>query len=633
MLFGKKKEKKGQGSGLDDKNAIRFYCGQDVIDELLEDGIDISSIPETAFLLDIIEIPFSLSYTADRKHCSVEICSRSEIGVLDRSKPIAKIDLNRSSSNVSVEATDQLRDQLPVFFAFSVNLAKYAAENDLLKPCEEDSGILLKVKNDEIVAQTVSGRKRPAMMCTTLFGAPQMMRPYMDEVMKKSVIENMDTEAIEGLAEAGDIDMMDHMMTLNMNGSEDMPQDFEKAVYWIRKMAEAGESNGMFNLGLHYAKGCGVERDFGQAVYWMQRALEAGDDDAEEPIETYRKAGEYLRKAEAGDAQAQADYARYLFSSAESLEQAGPDKDYEEAFSWAKKAAAQFNLDGICAMGLAYEHGYGVEEDVEKAFKLYERAAVKGHAPSMTNLGCLYGRGDGVEQDEAKAMEWLEKAAELKDPGALKILHREDPEDLLEGVNMDKLRKKMEAGDVNAVKQYAAACLMGSKYVEEGPERGEELLNDLANQGDTESLRILGMHYRNNSSDGEKLYLDMMLKAIGYYERIGDERYEDGELARELASCYSWMPEQKNSLDTDLAIYWYKVSADLDDEEAGHMVSLLCYVRDNKAKQGIADDADFLQYMVENGKMEESETWSPEIDTSREEHERLFEHFRKQYPV
>jgi TPR repeat protein len=30
----------------------------------------------------------------------------------------------------------------------------------------------------------------------------------------------------------------------------------------------------MFNLGLHYAKGFGVERDFEKALYWMEQAEE-----------------------------------------------------------------------------------------------------------------------------------------------------------------------------------------------------------------------------------------------------------------------------------------------------------------------------------------------------------------------
>ena len=57
---------------------------------------------------------------------------------------------------------------------------------------------------------------------------------------------------------------------------------------------------------MYYVKGCGVTRDFQKAAEWMKKAAENGDEDASEVAEMYGKATENLKKAESGDAAAQA---------------------------------------------------------------------------------------------------------------------------------------------------------------------------------------------------------------------------------------------------------------------------------------------------------------------------------------
>lgn len=61
------------------------------------------------------------------------------------------------------------------------------------------------------------------------------------------------------------------------NGDDEVEPDVEKAVYWFTKLAELDNSDAQFNLGLHYAEGCGIERDFEKAAYWFERAAENGD--------------------------------------------------------------------------------------------------------------------------------------------------------------------------------------------------------------------------------------------------------------------------------------------------------------------------------------------------------------------
>lgn len=144
----------------------------------------------------------------------------------------------------------------------------------------------------------------------------------------------------------------------------------------------------------------------------MQESAKNGDADAPALAEEYERAAKTLPLAEQGDAQAQADLAKTLMKLGNSLEQAGPGKDYADSFVWAEKSAAQNNGDGLWTLALAYEHGRGVKKNAKKAVELYQKGADVGHAPSQHSLGCYYMRGEVVPQDEQKGFALVQTAAE-----------------------------------------------------------------------------------------------------------------------------------------------------------------------------------------------------------------------------
>ena len=224
--------------------------------------------------------------------------------------------------------------------------------------------------------------------------------------------DNRDLEEKIEDAEDGDEDTMQELAMLYLNGNDEVDPDPQKAVYWLTKLAELDNSDAQFNLGLHYAKGHGVARDFAKAAYWMECAAYNGDTDAPALIEKYQKAAAAAEKLPSSDPQAQADLARVLTELAGSLNQAGTEKDYEEAFELAQKSAQQGNGDGLYALALAYEHGRGVEQDVEQALEYYRKGVELGHAPCMHNYGCYFMRGEIVQQDKPQAIALCRKAAE-----------------------------------------------------------------------------------------------------------------------------------------------------------------------------------------------------------------------------
>ena len=325
--------------------------------------------------------------------------------------------LHGTAKGDDVDADEGDEDTVKIAYAVAEGVNKLLQEKGMLDECAEldegMQGVLFGIdKDEEITIKIVEGKKRPALLCTTPFGAPRMMRPYSDEIMSQFAMENMSFEDMEEAANAGDVDAMEQLAMAYLNGDDDVDEDPEKAYYWFVKCAEAGNDQAMFNVGLFTAKGFGTERDFAKAAEWMQKAADEGDEDAEAYAEEYRKLADAVEKAKAGDAQAQADLAGGLMKLGGSLDQAGEGKDYEESVMWAEKAVAGGCPDGYWTLALAYHHGRGVDEDMDKAIEIYQKGADAGSAPCQHNLGCEYMSGENLKKDYHKGFELIKAAAE-----------------------------------------------------------------------------------------------------------------------------------------------------------------------------------------------------------------------------
>ena len=276
----------------------------------------------------------------------------------------------------------------------------------------ENEGIQLYMENEELKYKAVTGKDRPEMMCTTLFDGVKMCRPYLDETLEQSLFDFTSLDEKIEAAEDGDENCISELVMLYTNGDNETKPDPQKAVYWLQKLADAGNAVGMFNLGLYTAKGFGTNRDLAQAAEWMEKAAQAGDEDAPEVAKQYRKMVDDLKKAEAGDAQAQSDVAIAFMQLGNSLDPAGPGKDYEDSLFWAKKAEKQECPDAMWVLALAYQHGRGVAADEKKAVSYYEKGAQLGNAACQHSLGCEYMTGIHMKQDKKKGFELFLRSAE-----------------------------------------------------------------------------------------------------------------------------------------------------------------------------------------------------------------------------
>ena len=135
-----------------------------------------------------------------------------------------------------------------------------------------------------------------------------------------------------------------------------------EAVKWFRKSADQNCYEGLYQLGLCYADGEGVERDPAEA--------EA----------CYRKAAKSLKYwAKQGNKWAQVYYGEWL-KNGFSVEQ-----NVTEALKWLRKSADQNCPDALFQLGICYENGEGVERDLDEAEAWYRKALDAGYGPLAQN--------------------------------------------------------------------------------------------------------------------------------------------------------------------------------------------------------------------------------------------------------
>ena len=219
------------------------------------------------------------------------------------------------------------------------------------------------------------------------------------------------------LAEQGDAEAQYNLGVMYDNG-RGVPEDDGQAAFWYRKAAEQGHAEAQFNLGVMYADGEGVPEDDVQAAFWFRKAAEQGDAEAQYNLGVMYANGEgvpeddvqavfWFRKA-AGQGDAEAQYnLGYMYDNGRGV----PEDDGQAVFWWRKAAGqgvakAQFNL------GFMYDNGEGVPEDDRQAVFWWRKAAEQGHAKAQSNLGVMYANGEGVPEDDRQAVFWWRKAAE-----------------------------------------------------------------------------------------------------------------------------------------------------------------------------------------------------------------------------
>ncbi len=187
--------------------------------------------------------------------------------------------------------------------------------------------------------------------------------------------------------------------------------DFAAALQLLKPLAEQGDAQAQFNLGLMYFNGNGVAQDYKTAVKW------------------------YTLAAAQGVASAQYNLG-LMFEEGNGVAQ-----DYKTAVKWYTLAAEQGYAHAQNNLGNKLIDGQGVAQDYNAAFKWYTLAAEQGNAFAQYNLGLMYGNA----QDYVKAHMWWNIAAIDGNSDALK--------------NYDKAAKLMTPAQIAEAQEAASRCI------------------------------------------------------------------------------------------------------------------------------------------------------------------------------
>lgn len=150
---------------------------------------------------------------------------------------------------------------------------------------------------------------------------------------------------------------------------------------WVA-LANEGDTDSAFKLGMMYDTADSVKHDPKRAVYWYQRAAEQGNIHAQHNLAVAYANGE------------------------------GVELNIAKAIEWWKRAARQGNSDSQYNLGIIYAMGsHGIKRNIEMAKRWWRKAAISGDALAQYNLGTLYANGDGQIRSYCEATRWWEKSA------------------------------------------------------------------------------------------------------------------------------------------------------------------------------------------------------------------------------
>jgi uncharacterized protein len=152
---------------------------------------------------------------------------------------------------------------------------------------------------------------------------------------------------------------------------------FKDAGVIFQPLAQAGNADAQYYMGILFALGRGVQRDTVQAESWLLKAAQQRHTGAQ-----YSLGAIHLQRS-----------------------------DIPQAIKYFETAAARGHRSAAYNLGVIYAKGHDVDRDMEQAFKWYSLAAAKGHPNAQFNLGVFYRDGLGTDPNAHKALEWLSEAA------------------------------------------------------------------------------------------------------------------------------------------------------------------------------------------------------------------------------
>ena len=175
----------------------------------------------------------------------------------------------------------------------------------------------------------------------------------------------------------------------------------DDAVFWLRRSADNGNAEAMFNLGVSASMGRGVKKDHTQAARWYNLAK--------------CRNGQVIPSPETPPSHSQS-YRRYPATLY--VDHHYPDRTRPPSLVIGTGTHPCDNCrhnpvaQAALFLGNAYAYGIGVRKSLVEAVKLFRLGANQGNVAAVCNLGRALATGQGVHVDLEEALKWYSIASE-----------------------------------------------------------------------------------------------------------------------------------------------------------------------------------------------------------------------------
>ena len=362
------------------------------------------------FVMELIDRPYRFAVNAGGGVVSAKLYIRSELGMYDPNRGDVELVIYEGMDAPFINDFGRVEDGDKVitsYFEATVGLGvllKDSAEREVFAAADaEREGFVVKREGDGALFRPVAGKKRPSLLCNTLFDGDKLVRPYSDEVRNLWQREEKSRETLIAEAEDGDEEAMGILAALYLD------EDAAQAAKWYEKLANADDAEGQYQLGMLYLRGVGVARDVTRAAELLQRASENDHGTARVYGECCGRIVDLEDGVSYGDAYAMGWMAEEYMNLGLLLDDG--DVFFAEALRLAE-AAGEIPA-ALWVLGQSHEHGLGVEEDTETAIKYYERGCALEHPGCLHSLGKFYLHGDYLIGDVEKGIAMCLRSAEL----------------------------------------------------------------------------------------------------------------------------------------------------------------------------------------------------------------------------
>ena len=150
--------------------------------------------------------------------------------------------------------------------------------------------------------------------------------------------------------------------------------DFATALREWRPLAEQGNADAQFNLGVMYYKGRGVPKNHKTAVKWYTLAAEQGNASAQFYLGVMYRRGK------------------------------GVPKNYKTALKWYTLAAEQGHAFAQFGLGIMYDHGQGVPQDPVYAHMWMQIAEASGYENASKNRNIVAKQMTATQIEKAQKL-------------------------------------------------------------------------------------------------------------------------------------------------------------------------------------------------------------------------------------